>query len=488
MTVHLTLRRSLQRSGRSGPVHLPRAHDSGRESVAQALGAGTLAPPVQAKLTLGAVGDAHEQEADAMAERVMRMPLTETPTATGEAVQRQCSSCEQEEPIQRKCADCEEEDKVQRATTPAQEEEEKQQDKEKKPDEAIARKHDTAAGPTTGSSDAGGAGGGLPASTAARIQQRRGSGSGLPASERGFFEPRFGQRFDGVKVHADGEAAQLSQSLGARAFTVGRDVFFGAGEYRPGTSHGRHLLAHELTHVLQQQGGQGGTIRRWNVGPAPAPHGWNVITDAEHLRRLGQAEAIVRGVIGSRNCRSFFEDNCTNGQGANALQDAFDNANVYLRPGDDNVFGEGEFGGHNIAFNERAFRIGRFMMASSLLHEMFHNCDTTGAGTGRAAELGAENSVEACRLHTPWIDTVSPRTGTGGDQVTIRGWGFGPVQGGSDGVTIGGVNATIVSWAFMAGTSSRVEIVAEVPAGAGAGGVVVTNNGVRSNAARFTAT
>jgi hypothetical protein len=119
---------------------------------------------------------------------------------------------------------------------------------------------------------------------------------------------------------------------------------------------------------------------------------------------------------------------------------------------------------------------------------MFHNCDPTGAGTGRAAELNAENATETCRLHTPWIDTVSPRSAAAGSRVTLRGWGFGPLRGSSDSVEIGGLAANVISWEFMAGTSSRVEIVVEVPAGAGSGGVVVINNGVRSNTARLTVT
>ena len=56
-----------------------------------------------------------------------------------------------------------------------------------------------------------------------------------------------------MRVHADGEAASRAAALSARAFTVGDDVFFGAGEYRPETREGRHLLGHELTHVVQQR-------------------------------------------------------------------------------------------------------------------------------------------------------------------------------------------------------------------------------------------
>lgn len=65
---------------------------------------------------------------------------------------------------------------------------------------------------------------------------------------------RFGTDFSGVRVHADREAARLSRAFGARAFTVGSHVYFGAGEYSPGHERGLHLLAHELTHVIQQEG------------------------------------------------------------------------------------------------------------------------------------------------------------------------------------------------------------------------------------------
>lgn len=97
-------------------------------------------------------------------------------------------------------------------------------------------------------------GGALPraaASSVKAVQSDR--GRPLPIAERRFFEPRFGTSFDGVRIHT-GPAAQTANSvLGAQAFTVGRDVAFGAGQFRPGTRDGRHLLAHELTHVVQQE-------------------------------------------------------------------------------------------------------------------------------------------------------------------------------------------------------------------------------------------
>jgi hypothetical protein len=77
-------------------------------------------------------------------------------------------------------------------------------------------------------------------------------GSTLPRALRAFFEPRFGVDFSGVRVHVDGASADAASGLQARAYTIGDDIVFGDGEYSPDTSQGRRLLAHELTHVVQQ--------------------------------------------------------------------------------------------------------------------------------------------------------------------------------------------------------------------------------------------
>jgi hypothetical protein len=82
-------------------------------------------------------------------------------------------------------------------------------------------------------------------------------GRSLPASARAFFEPRFGRDFGHVRVHADAEAARSAQALGARAYTAGAHIVFGAGEYRPDTDRGRGLLAHELVHTVQQSAQSG---------------------------------------------------------------------------------------------------------------------------------------------------------------------------------------------------------------------------------------
>ena len=80
--------------------------------------------------------------------------------------------------------------------------------------------------------------------------------SGLPLSShlKDFFETRLDADLDRVRIHTDGNANRMAAGIGARAFTLGQDIGFGAGEYSPDTFAGRHLLAHELTHTLQQGG------------------------------------------------------------------------------------------------------------------------------------------------------------------------------------------------------------------------------------------
>jgi hypothetical protein len=89
----------------------------------------------------------------------------------------------------------------------------------------------------------------------ARIKARAGQGHGLDDTVRRRMEGAMGADFSRVRVHTDGEADALSHALGARAFATGPDIYFRAGEYAPGSSAGRELLAHELTHVVQSGAG-----------------------------------------------------------------------------------------------------------------------------------------------------------------------------------------------------------------------------------------
>ncbi|MEM9292153.1 MAG: DUF4157 domain-containing protein [Acidobacteriota bacterium] len=89
-----------------------------------------------------------------------------------------------------------------------------------------------------------------------------GSGSPLPEAERSFFEPRLGADLGPVRVHTGPRAEAAAESISARAFALGSDIAFGAGEFRPGSAEGRRLIAHELAHTVQQGAVQQGAVER----------------------------------------------------------------------------------------------------------------------------------------------------------------------------------------------------------------------------------
>ncbi len=93
-------------------------------------------------------------------------------------------------------------------------------------------------------------------------------GQPLDAATRAFMEPRFGHDFSSVRVHADTKAAESAQAVNALAYTMGRDVVFGAGQYAPAIASGRQLLAHELAHVVQQAGARQADAGRDDDQPA----------------------------------------------------------------------------------------------------------------------------------------------------------------------------------------------------------------------------
>jgi Domain of unknown function (DUF4157) len=107
---------------------------------------------------------------------------------------------------------------------------------------------------------------GVPAEAAQAIPD---SGQPLDAAMRASMEPRFGHDFSHVRVHTDERAAEAAAGFAARAYTLGSDIVFGAGEYTPDTTAGQHLLAHELAHVVQQDGA-GGAASGYDVMRQPA--------------------------------------------------------------------------------------------------------------------------------------------------------------------------------------------------------------------------
>ena len=175
----------------------------------------TRSPAIQAKLTISQPGDAHEQEADRVADAVMRMPATEA------IDQSTVASTTSPAKVQRLCTECEEEQK--RKAIPQ-----------------VQRKEQAADTPP------------LTSPVAANIQNLRGGGSALPAETRAFFEPRFGVDFSNVRVHTGARAEEAAESISAKAFTLGNDIAFGSGQYSPSSHEGQNLLAHELTHTVQQ--------------------------------------------------------------------------------------------------------------------------------------------------------------------------------------------------------------------------------------------
>ena len=175
------------------------------------------APPgaLQAKLTVGPANDPLEQEADRVAEQVMRMPDPETAvTAAPPRISRKCAGCEEEEAKKLQTKSAASTDAVGR--------------------EAPAIVHEVLRSP----------------------------GQALDSHTRAFFGRRFGRDFSQVRVHSGTAAGQSAQEINAYAYTVGHNIVFGSGRFAPGTHEGQRLIAHELTHVVQQSGGQALRVAR----------------------------------------------------------------------------------------------------------------------------------------------------------------------------------------------------------------------------------
>jgi hypothetical protein len=140
----------------------------------------------------------------------------------------------------------------------------------------------------------------------------RSSGQPLDASTRAFMEPRFGHDFSGVRVHTDTQAAESARAVNALAYTVGRDVVFGEQRYSPQTLAGQRLLAHELTHVVQQGAASAPTAANLRIGHADDPLEREASTLAqetvsdESLRsqQLSRTEAILSRQEGRAGARA----------------------------------------------------------------------------------------------------------------------------------------------------------------------------------------
>jgi hypothetical protein len=203
----------------------------------------------QTKLTVSQPGDVYEQEADRVAEMIQLQaePEEEEEEEQEEEVQTQPAEEEEELQAQRQAEEEEEEEEEVQAQ-PAEEEEELQaqrQAEEEEEQEEEVQTQPAESRPTV-----------VPENLETRINNARNIGQPMSESARASFEPQFGVDFSDVRIHTGSEANRLSQQLGAKAFTTGGDVFFREGAYQPDSESGKRLLAHELTHVVQQRGGQ----------------------------------------------------------------------------------------------------------------------------------------------------------------------------------------------------------------------------------------
>ncbi|GAB1402881.1 hypothetical protein MASR1M74_00590 [Lentimicrobium sp.] len=204
---------------KSSATTVSATHTAGSPFFAKAGGGDFFAPvnrgttaSVQTKLTVNKPGDQHEIEADKMAEKVMRMPAS--------------SSMDQKIQLSNQPKE-----KIQKAAAPDEKIQKKEEDKLQRKGNGVS-----VAGTHVQSS----------------IRSKANGGSPLPASTRSFMESRFNADFSKVRVHSDPESANLSNQLSARAFTYQNHIFFSKNQYQPGSDEGKHLLAHELTHTIQQ--------------------------------------------------------------------------------------------------------------------------------------------------------------------------------------------------------------------------------------------
>jgi hypothetical protein len=191
---------------------------------------------LQPKLLVGSPNDLYEREAEAVAEKIVgggssfgvgQVPAP--PAAPSPTVRRKCAACEAGS---KPCSACTKEEE------------------EKNPDAVVQRSlEEVVPSPSE-------------AAPPSVQQALRSSGQPLAKATRDFFEPRLGADLSGVRVRTDAAAAASARDVNAAAYTVGQDLVFGAGLYAPDTAVGRHLLAHELTHVVQQSP----HVRRTPVG------------------------------------------------------------------------------------------------------------------------------------------------------------------------------------------------------------------------------
>lgn len=224
---------------------------------------------VQAKLSIGKPNDTYEKEADATADKIVTksepsffkgesfFPARANPSTqkkSDEEIQQKETTEEiQEKPLASGLTptlQLEPQEEVQQQKTPTIQKL-PFEDIQKKEEEALQEKEDDdlkgVQNKTIGEGDEGNN-----AAVENTLKETRGKGVPLNSVTKNEMESGFGADFSGVRIHNDSKAAEMSQQLGAQAFTSGNDIYFNTGKYNPESAAGKHLLAHELTHTVQQ--------------------------------------------------------------------------------------------------------------------------------------------------------------------------------------------------------------------------------------------
>ncbi|MFD1163834.1 eCIS core domain-containing protein [Hwangdonia seohaensis] len=336
-------------------------------------------PFIQPKLNIGKPGDKYEVEADAMADKVVNNKntgdtiqkaegteeeLQKKPLAASISplVQKQ-SEATDEENVQTKCADCEQEEKVQRV----EEEEESLQMK------------------TESSNSA-------PTNIESSLKSSKGSGQRLSQPIKQSMETGFGADFSHVNIHTDNHAVQMSKQINAQAFTHGNDIYFNNGKYNPSSRSGKHLLAHELTHTIQQKCMVQKKIQKLSYGSGSAPHSDYSVVPNKEKGRIDRAMGIVKKIAdnpkGFPVCHNFFKDNTPSGT-SKTLKEVYDRMNVWFDK-DNAVYGS-SIVPNDLAYTSETWRWGRWSLAGMFIHEMMHLA-------GQDNEATNDLATKKCRL------------------------------------------------------------------------------------------
>ncbi len=288
--------------------------------------------PIQAKLAIGQPADVYEQEANRIADMILQCQCT-TPECEEEGVIRRQIDEEEEKPIQMK---------------------------QMSPDLHVENSQDISE----------------------QILHQKCIGRALEPETRKFMESRFGYDFGEVRIHTDNQAEVMARNLNAEAFTIGRDVYFGSGRYNPATNSGQRLVAHELTHVVQQSH-QPRLQRLVRTSLVTCPAGQNPYSaDRRASTLLDNAMTLIDSAIAQRSASPAHADVIAV---SNAMHTAF-----RLNPANNDhwTLAAPHFGLHLIRR--------RLEMAKDYIDSVVFTINCTGIGCSTCAAQGAATEAFVC--------------------------------------------------------------------------------------------